>query len=137
MYFSTQEYFDKMIKMGSIPSLQIQDNAEAFLKKINVFLEYLFQEKLLPEDYKIILNSGWRTSAYNEEIHGAPGSNHCIGRAIDIHGCEIINICTKDPSVLEKFELYAESNFDTCRDGEGWTHLQDVSPRSDNRIFRA
>lgn len=143
MYFTVDQYFEKMRAMGHEPSQEIQDNAAAFLPKVNLFLVYLFENKILPEGYEIILNSGWRTPEYNVAIGGAPHSNHCTGHAIDIHGQDIIKLCTNDwykresglvpTSLLEMFGLYAES--ENCT--PSWTHLQDVTPASGRRIFLA
>lgn len=33
----------------------------------------------------VIINSGYRTPAYNKKIGGATNSQHCLGKACDIH----------------------------------------------------
>lgn len=141
IYFTVQDYFKHMISLGYVPSLQTDANAVALLKKINAFLGHLYATNLLPPTYTPGLTSGWRSEAYNEELRkqgrkAAKNSHHITGHAIDITGQKVIQLCTIDPALLEKFYLYAESAIDTSAYG-GWSHLQDLPPASGHRIFRA
>ena len=130
------KYFLKMINMGYVPSISTMDNAEALIKRVNHFIADLFRKGILPLNYHIHVSSGWRSESYNLRIGGARFSNHVTGHAIDIRGSEIILACEKDPALLEAFGLYAEASTDT-KGGGGWTHLQDLPPKSGKRIFRA
>lgn len=141
IYFSGPDYFKEMISLGYVPSHATNDNAEDLLKAVNLFLSYLFRQIVLPEKYEIVLTSGWRSIPYNEDLikrgyRASKTSYHCVGRAIDIKGQEIIKACEKDNSLLERFGLYGESSLDTAERG-GWSHVQNLPPRSGHRIFRA
>jgi len=133
MFISIKEYFEKMINLGYVPSSMTIENAEQLLKQVNDFLTYLFKEKLLPTDYKIEMSSGWRPEAFNKKIGGAPMSKHITGNAIDFSGVDLVKLAEKDVKLLEMFNLYAESSFDS----KNHTHFQNLPPKSNNRIFRA
>lgn len=36
-------------------------------------------------DFPFIINSGYRCLEWNEKVGGVPGSQHTLGRAVDIH----------------------------------------------------
>jgi hypothetical protein len=84
----------------------------------------------------LIVSSGWRPAAVNATIKGAaPKSNHLTGRAVDLADPDrsIGRWCIDNQNALEKVGLWLEHPDDTPT----WCHLQTVSPKSGNRVFRA
>jgi hypothetical protein len=113
------------------PTLEVMDNAAILLKRVNGLLE-----ELLPTNISAVLvpviNSGWRTAAYNATVpNAAPRSKHISGQAIDLADPkeELDSYLTDE--ILERHELWRESPIAT----KGWVHLQSIPPRSGNRTF--
>lgn len=108
-------------------TLEIMDNAQALLDKVNPFLE-----ELGVKDSNV--SSGFRPSSVNAATPGAAkASNHTKGLAIDIEDPDgkLDELCMNNLAILEKYGLYLESPKSTPK----WTHLQCVSPKSGNRVF--
>ncbi len=100
-------------------------NAKSLLEKVNGLLAAYGK---FPS-----VNSGWRPPTVNKAVGGALRSNHMICRAIDLNDDDgnLDKWCTNNLPLLEKFGLYLEHPSKTPR----WCHLQDVRPKSGNRVF--
>lgn len=104
---------------------ELQTNANDLLVKINQFRSIY--------GIPMYVNSGYRTPEHNVEIGGAKNSAHCTCQAMDFRDEDnaIKEWILKDPSVLEKCELYMENPDKT----KTWVHLQSRIIKSGNRIF--
>lgn len=106
---------------------EIEANAKKLLEKVNAVLHEL-------NVTIIAVSSGWRPETLNAKVGGAKKSNHITGCAIDLsdpHG-ELDDKFMKNLKVLEKHGLYLEHPDAT----KGWSHLQNVAPKSGNRVFK-
>jgi hypothetical protein len=81
----------------------------------------------------MIVSSGYRPPEINEEVGGAPNSNHCKCLACDFKDPDgaLDEYCLDNQDVLVECGLWLESPSFT----DGWCHLQAVPPRSGNRVF--
>jgi uncharacterized protein YcbK (DUF882 family) len=79
------------------------------------------------------VTSGWRPPTINKMNNGAPKSQHMYGNAIDIEDGDgrLKKWCVTNIERLVELGLYMESPTAT----PSWVHLQQVAPRSGNRIF--
>lgn len=109
-------------------TLEVMDNAQKLLDKVNAFLA-----ELGVKDVKV--SSGFRPSAVNSATPGAAKkSNHMLGLAVDLLDTDgkLDKLFMDNLKIMEKYELYLESPESTS----GWAHLQSVSPKSGNRVFK-
>lgn len=80
-----------------------------------------------------VVSSGFRTTSSNTKAGGAKSSAHCTGEAVDLYDPknEIDDSIMRDPSILDRVDLYLESPQHT----PGWCHLSTRRPKSGNRVF--
>jgi hypothetical protein len=106
-------------------TLQVRIATAALADKVTRLLNHL--------EITATVVSGFRTKAANASAHGASDSHHMTGHAVDL--CDLRGRLSseimRDPSVLDKFDLYLENPQYT----PGWLHVQDVAPKSGHRIF--
>lgn len=143
---TAEDYFGKMSRLnGELPSEIVRANADELLRRANGLLAAVAERE--PDDCVTNprVNSGWRSSGYNQITPGAaPLSRHITGEAIDAADPEgVIDTilyedwkrCTadglEDRCLLAKYGLYMEHPAAT----KGWCHLQSAAPRSGNRVF--
>lgn len=103
---------------------EYHNNMVSLLDKVNKLLEKFGQKRRC--------TSGFRTSKDQDRINPkAPKSKHQICAAIDLEDADrkLKKFCTKE--ILEEFDLYMEFGGST----PSWCHLQNLPPRSKNRIF--
>lgn len=108
-------------------SLEVIDNALKLLDKINALLAEL-------NITKVSVSSGFRPSGVNSKIPGAAKkSNHMVGHACDLEDVDgkLDKLFLENLKLLEKHGLYLEHPDNT----KNWSHLQDISPKSGNRVF--
>jgi hypothetical protein len=106
---------------------QVVVNAAKLLDKINPLL------KEFGEDRRC--TSGWRPAELNAKVPGAAKtSKHITGDAIDLEDVDgkLKEWCVFNQDKLEALGLYMEHPEATPT----WVHLQQLPPRSGNRIFR-
>jgi hypothetical protein len=76
-----------MVMGGNIkaryPNLQVQGNAD--WQHINPRLLMILQKEAEKRGVAIVINSGYRSTAYNQKIGGAENSNHRKGLAVDAY----------------------------------------------------
>lgn len=132
-----EDYFEKMSRVeGATPPPSVVENATNLLIKVNKLLDAVFSITGIEAAQIRKVNSGWRTPSYNAGIsNAAPKSKHMTGDAIDIadpDGDLDSFLATKEGiKLLIEYGLYIESPLAT----KGWTHLQQLPPRSGKRIF--
>lgn len=111
---------------------EIEANAIELLKKVNAFLEELGIDK-------VEVTSGFRPLAINSNTKGAAKkSNHTICKAVDIldnKSQDLAEKCKKQMDLMIKYDLYMEDPNSTKGKYTNWVHLQNVAPKSGNRIF--
>lgn len=106
---------------------QVVVNAAKLLDKVNPLL------KLFGEFRKI--SSGWRPAELNSTVKGAaPKSKHITGDAVDLEDRDgkLKEWCVFNQDILEQLGLYLEHPSATPT----WCHLQQLPPKSSNRIFK-
>lgn len=113
----------------------IEHNAEILIDVLNKFLPDV-PEGLLVIDPQTgsYIHSGWRPPAVNSMTPGAAhNSKHMTGMAADLYGPgnRLASWCFGNQYVLKKHGLWMEHPSATPT----WCHLQDVPPRSGNRVF--
>jgi uncharacterized protein YcbK (DUF882 family) len=87
------------------------------------FIEQELIDKLdkLREEFgeSLTITSGYRSPAYNKQIGGAPSSQHCLGKAVDIRP----TVSSKEK--LDKLYLLCEKYFEAVGDGrnKGFVHV--------------
>lgn len=122
---------------AATPTLRAR--ASLLLEKVNklLVLAKLGGVVLTPHPRtKTLVSSGLRPPDYNAGVPGAsPTSLHMKGGAVDLYdpAAEIDN-WLQSPSgtqAMVDLGLWAEHPAST----KGWSHLQDVAPRSGNRFF--
>lgn len=124
-----EDYFGRFTGIAE-PSAETRGNAIELLSKVNALLSDLE----LPEAQRPKVNSGWRPKFHNAIIpNAAPNSKHISGQAIDIADPEgaLDDYLMAHPQRLLDHDLYMEHPLAT----KGWCHLQNVPPRSGNRVF--
>ncbi len=107
---------------------EVKDNAVKLLNKINQLLRELGIDK-------VTVSSGFRPSSVNSKIkNAAKKSNHLTGHACDLLDLDgkLDELFMKNLDKLEKYSLYIEHPDST----KNWSHLQDVAPKSKNRVFK-
>jgi hypothetical protein len=112
------------------PPDQVKINALDLLAKVCALLA----EVPYPEAQKPKVNSGWRPADYNRIVPGAAvNSKHITGQAVDIADPDgvIDSYLHTHFQLLIKHGLWMEHPSAT----KGWSHLQNVAPRSGNRCF--
>ena len=106
---------------------QIRINATKLLEKINPLLESYGKVR--------VLTSGWRPPSVNATIPGAAAkSKHMTGDAVDIADADgsLKRWCLENLDKLSDLGLYMEHPSATPT----WCHLQQIPPRSGNRVFK-
>lgn len=80
------------------------------------------------------VSSGYRPPEQNAAAGGANKSNHMICLAADFRDTDgqLDAFCLKNLKLLEQCGLYLEDPAST----PGWCHLQAISPKSGNRVFK-
>lgn len=81
------------------------------------------------------VSSGWRPPSINAATAGAAKrSNHMIGNACDFKDTDgkLDEWCLANLKLLEEFGLWLEHPDAT----KGWCHVQQVPPKSGNRVFK-
>jgi hypothetical protein len=119
------DYFGRMSHQFQ-PEPEVVSNAQVLLERVNALLAEL--------QWKPNINSGWRSAAYNALVpNAAPKSKHITGQAIDLSDPdgELDQLLFDDQRLLVKHQLWLEHPLAT----KGYTHLQSVPPRSNNRVF--
>ena len=104
----------------------IRTHISQLLPKVNRLMEEFGEERGV--------NSGWRTPSMQMKINPkAPKSKHTTGDAIDLEDKDgkLKEWCVDNQDLLEECELYMEHPSATPT----WVHLQQIPPRSGNRIF--
>lgn len=128
-----EDYFGRTSKIEE-PSDQVVANATALLGKVNDLFNDLVEIYGMHQFAKPEVRSGWRPSAYNAQVVGAaPNSKHITGNAVDIadNEGELDEFLYAKTHLLVKHGLYMEHPAAT----KSWCHLQDIPPRSGNRVF--
>lgn len=106
---------------------EISDNIDKLLILLNKFRKAY--------DKPLFVSSGWRPPSLNSTIkNAAKKSNHMLGLACDFKDLDgsIDKFCMENIKLLEELGLYLEHPDAT----PNWSHLQCVSPRSGNRVFK-
>lgn len=110
---------------------QISDNVDTFLETFNVIRQAWGKP--------MTVNSGYRPAAVNAATPGASkGSNHQIGRAIDIDDADgsLWKWTLENLDLLAKLGIYCEdARWTRTKNGGGWCHFQDLPPASKKRIY--
>lgn len=118
--------FDRRQTYPEYYSPKISEAADALLLKVNALL------RALPHDDTRV-TSGWRPEPINRKVGGAAKSHHTTGHAVDLADPtgELARAIVRNQQLLVELGLYLESPNHT----KGWVHLQDVPPKSGNRVF--
>ncbi len=106
---------------------EISDNIDKLLIPLNKFREIYGKP--------MTVSSGWRPPSINAKIaNAAKKSNHMLGLACDFKDLDgsLDKFCADNLDILADLGLYLEHPDST----PGWCHLQCVSPRSGNRVFK-
>lgn len=114
---------------------EVQRNADILLALVNALLERMDgQVQFEKHPNGTLVSSGWRPLPVNGAIHtAAPKSKHITGQAIDLYDPEgeIDQWCMDHLEALEDIGLWLEHPAAT----KGWSHLQSIPPKSQNRVF--
>lgn len=106
---------------------EVSDNIDKLLISLNKFRAAY--------DKPMTVSSGWRPPSVNADIaNAAKKSNHMIGLACDFKDSDgsLDKFCMDNLKLLEQCGLWLEHPDSS----PGWTHLQCISPKSGNRVFR-
>jgi uncharacterized protein YcbK (DUF882 family) len=106
---------------------EVSDNIDKLLISLNKFRKAYGKP--------MSVSSGWRPAAINSKIaNAAKKSNHMVGLACDFKDADgsLDAFCMANLKLLEECGLYLEHPDATV----GWCHLQCISPKSGNRVFR-
>ena len=106
---------------------EVSDNIDKLLIPLNKFREAYGKA--------MTVSSGWRPPSINASTPGAAKrSNHMLGLACDFKDTDgsLDKWCMDNLKLLEQFGLYLEHPDST----PGWCHLQCISPKSGNRVFK-
>ena len=117
--------------MGRDKAAPLTPELEANLQKL---LNALSLFELLSKRGLPALTSGYRPASINAAVGGAKKSNHMICLAADFSDPDgkLDKYCMDNLQVLKDAGLYLEHPDAT----PGWCHLQAISPRSGNRVFK-
>ena len=108
-------------------TLEMEANLDKLLKALNEFRAIWGKP--------MVVSSGYRPPEINAATPGsAKHSNHMICLACDFRDLDgaLDDFCSNNTDVLERCGLYLEHPSST----PNWCHLQAISPRSGNRIFK-
>lgn len=121
---SDNKYPDRALSSELIEEYKV--NAINLLNKVNGLLNEL-------NIMNVKISSGFRTTNANSEANGTKKSNHLKCLAIDLvdEDGQLDKMFMNNLKLLEKYGLYLESPGHTHK----WSHLQCVSPKSENRVF--
>lgn len=115
-------------------SPEIVRNATHLLRRVNTMLA-LVQMVIEPHPVtRTPISSGWRPPSVNANTpNAAPRSKHMTGDAVDIYDPdgELDDWCMEHLDILAECGLWLEHPSAT----KGWSHLQQVPPRSGKRVF--
>lgn len=115
-------------------SPEIVRNATHLLRRVNTMLA-LVQMVIEPHPVtRTPISSGWRPPSVNANTpNAAPRSKHMTGDAVDIYDPdgELDDWCMEHLDILAECGLWLEHPSAT----KGWSHLQQVPPRSGRRAF--
>lgn len=106
---------------------QLEQNLQLLLVAVNKFRTY--------RGIPMIVTSGYRPAAINANVpNAAKNSNHMVCLAADFKDIDrqLTNWCLSNLDKLAEFGLWMEDPGSTPT----WCHLQAVSPRSGNRVFK-
>jgi hypothetical protein len=126
-YVSASGKYPERMKSPEL-TLELIDNAISLLDKVNLFLSDIGIKN-------VTVSSGFRPSAVNLVTPGAAAkSHHMTCHAIDIldSNGRLGKLALDNLNLLEKHGLYMEDKSSTI----SWLHLQDIKPRSGNRVFK-
>jgi len=113
---------------------EIVQAATHLLRKVNALLAL---SGLRLEDHpttRTPISSGWRPPVVNAATpNAAPRSRHMTGDAVDLYDPEgeIDEWCMEHLDTLAELGLWLEHPSAT----KGWSHLQQVPPRSGRRVY--
>lgn len=102
-------------------------NANTIVPRVNELLEAFGH-------YRAV-TSGYRPAAINSKVKGAAKkSNHILCLACDLEDADgkLDDFCMANLVLLKKIGLWLEHPDDT----KGWCHVQAISPKSGNRVFK-
>ena len=120
------QYLMGRAKLESLPP-DIQFNIISLLSKVNTLLERFGEFRKV--------TSGFRTQTDQMRINPkVTKSNHLRGLCVDLEdkdGRLDAFCCEKDFAILKELDLYIESPTATI----GWSHIQNIPPRSKKRSF--
>lgn len=104
---------------------EVSNNLDALVPKLNALQE--------ASGLDLFINSGWRPSAVNASVGGAPHSTHDLGLAADIgdHSGLLRDWILQNLETMVRLGLYMEDFRWTL----GWVHVQSRPPRSGKRIY--
>lgn len=122
-YISVEEYLMGRASLADL-SFEQASNMHGLIQTVNRLLEAFGEFRKV--------NSGYRREADNKAVGGSPKSKHLTCQAIDLEdkNGKLKAFCT--PDILADFGLYMEHPDAT----PSWCHLQDIAPKSGNRVFR-
>jgi hypothetical protein len=127
-----EQYVTEHAKPGDAPP-SVRANATDLLARVNTLLLNA-AAGAVDCAAEPVLASGWRPPAFNATVpNAAPNSKHMTGQAVDVRDPdgELDDWCVRNLETLADLGLWMEHPAST----KGWTHLQNVAPRSGNRIF--
>jgi uncharacterized protein YcbK (DUF882 family) len=108
--------YKKLSKYFSSKEFENSTDKEFYLDP--VLLEKL---DLVREEFgeSLTITSGYRSPAHNAKIGGAPSSQHCLGKAVDIRPS------ASSKEKLDKLYLICENYFEAVGDGrnKGFIHV--------------
>jgi uncharacterized protein YcbK (DUF882 family) len=113
-------------KYASELTPEYRANATKLLLKVNQLLKSFGSDRTV--------NSGWRPLTVNQQAGGSKNSHHIKCNAIDLEDGDgkLAEWCAQHLDVMELCGLYMEHKSATPT----WCHLQQIAPKSGNRIFR-
>jgi hypothetical protein len=98
------------------PSLNVLQN----LLSVAIILQ-AYKDKVF-NGVDIVINSGWRSKAYNAKIGGAKNSWHVLGKAVDF--------CVAGYMPLQIYKMLDKIHFGGLERADKWTHF-DIRGRID------
>ena len=114
---------------------EIVRNATHLLRKVNGLIAIMHEVNIdIHPTNRSPISSGWRPPEVNAATpNAATRSKHMTGDAVDLYDPdgEIDGWCMDHLDVLSEIGLWMEHPAAT----KGWSHLQQIPPRSGRRIF--
>ena len=114
---------------------EIVRNATHLLRKVNGLIAIMHEVNIdIHPTNRSPISSGWRPPEVNAATpNAATRSKHMTGDAVDLYDPdgEIDGWCMDHLDVLSEIGLWMEHPAST----KGWSHLQQIPPRSGRRIF--